>query len=65
MPISIPGYGMVRRLLQEQPLGAFGAIVILLLVVVSVFAGVFAPYEPDEMHLVDRLQGPSVKAVLM
>ena len=53
-----------RRLLKEQPLGAFGGIVILLLVIVSVFAGVFAPYEPDAMHLVDRLQGPSVKYLL-
>ena len=67
MPIWIPGCGMAsapRRLLKEQPLGAFGGIVILLLVIVSVFAGVFAPYEPDAMHLVDRLQGPSVKYLL-
>ncbi len=55
---------MARRLFREQPLGACGAIVILLLVVVSVFAGVFAPYEPDAMHLVDRLQGPSVTYLL-
>ena len=55
---------MARRLFREQPLGAFGGIVILLLVVVSVFAGVFAPYEPDAMHLMDRLQGPSVTYLL-
>ena len=55
---------MTRRLFREQPLGAFGGIVFLLMVIISVFAGALAPYEPSEMHLADRLQGPSVSYLL-
>ena len=38
--------------------------VVLALIVVSVFAGALAPYEPDELHLVDRFQGPSARYLL-
>ena len=47
------------RLLKEQPLGAFGGIVLLLLVLVSIFAEFLAGHDPNQMHLVDRLTGPS------
>ena len=50
---------LLRRLVKEHPLGAFGGIVVLLLVLVSIFAGILAPYGPNEMHLADRLTGPS------
>ena len=55
---------LLRRLVKEHPLGTFGGIVILLLVLVSIFAGFLAPYEPAEMHLVDRLTGPSSQYLL-
>ena len=55
---------MLRRLVKGQPLGTFGGIVILLLVLVSIFAGFVAPYEPDEIHLADRLTGPSGQYLL-
>ena len=50
---------LLKRLVKEHPLGAFGGIVVLLLVLVSIFAGFLAPYEPNEMRLADRLTGPS------
>ena len=55
---------LLRRLVKEQPLGTFGGIVVLLLVLVSIFAGVLAPYEPGEIHLADRLTGPSGQYLL-
>ena len=55
---------LLKRLVKEQPLGTFGGCVVLALIVVSVFAGALAPYEPDELHLVDRFQGPSARYLL-
>ena len=52
------------RLVREQPLGTAGGIVILLLVLVSIFADSLAPYRYQEIHLRDRLQGPSAQYLL-
>ncbi|MDE0230126.1 MAG: ABC transporter permease [Spirochaetaceae bacterium] len=52
------------RLVREKPLGAASGIVVLLLILVSVFADVLAPYPMDEQHLVDRLQPPSARYLL-
>ena len=53
-----------RRLVREKPLGIVSGIVILLLIIVSIFADVLAPYPHYEMHLVDRLTGPSAQYLL-
>ena len=50
--------------MKEQPLGAFGGIVVLSLVLVSFFADVLAPYEPTELHLIDRFKEPSAQYIL-
>ena len=52
------------RLLKEKPLGIAGGIIIVLLILVSIFADVLAPYRYTEMHLVDRLQGASARYLL-
>ena len=52
------------RLLKEKPLGTFCGMVILILIVVATFADVLAPYPYKEMHLIDRLQGPSSQYLL-
>ena len=52
------------RLLKEKPLGTFGGIIILLLILVAIFADVLAPYRYDKMHLADRLQGASAQYLL-
>ncbi|MDE0448603.1 MAG: ABC transporter permease [Spirochaetaceae bacterium] len=52
------------RLVREKPLGAASGIVVLLLILVSVFADLLAPYPMDEQHLVDRLQPPSARYLL-
>lgn len=52
------------RMVREKPLGAFGGVVILLLVLVSIFAGSLAPYDYSELHLEDRLSPASAKYLL-
>ena len=47
------------RLVREKPLGTASGIIVLILILVSIFADVLAPYGFLEAHLVDRLQGPS------
>ena len=47
------------RLVKEKPLGMASGIVILLLILVALFGGQVAPYPYNEIHLIDRLTGPS------
>ena len=54
----------LSRLWKRKPLGTACGIIILILILVSIFAEVLAPYAYDEPHLVDRLQGPSVQYLL-
>ena len=48
------------RLVKKKPLGAVSGIIVLILILIAIFADVLAPYPHDELHLIDRLQGPSV-----
>ena len=41
-----------------------GGAIVLLLIVVALFADMLSPYPFDEVHLVDRLQGPSAQYLL-
>ena len=52
------------RLLKEQPLGTACGMIVLLLIFVAIFADALAPYPYKEMHLIDRLQGPSSRYLL-
>ena len=47
------------RLIKEKPLGAVSAAVVVILVLMSVFAGALAPYDIEDFRAKDRLQGPS------
>lgn len=47
------------RFVRRQPLGAFGLAIVLSLVLAAIFAGQIAPYDPDKIHLRNRLEGPS------
>ena len=55
---------LFRRLWREKPLGTACGIIILLLILVSIFADVLAPYDHTETHTSDILQGPSAKYLL-
>ena len=52
------------RLVREKPLGTISGIIILILIFVAIFAAVLAPYPILEIHLVDRLTGPSAQYLL-
>ena len=52
------------RLFKEKPLGTACGVIILLLILVALFADVLAPYPYKEMHLMDRLSGPSFQYLL-
>ena len=52
------------RLLKEKPLGMFGGVIILILILLAAFADVLAPYPFDELNLADRLQGYSTTHLL-
>ena len=52
------------RLVREKPLGTACGIVILILILVAIFADLLMPFPYDELHLRDRLQGPSAQYLL-
>ena len=52
------------RLVREKPLGAFGCIIVLLLLFSGILAGVLAPFPMSEPHMLDRLSAPSGKYLL-
>jgi peptide/nickel transport system permease protein len=52
--------GVARRLVRS-PKGVFGLLVLLLLVMVALVAPLIAPYNPNEVHLLDQLASPSSK----
>ena len=47
------------RLVKEHPLGAFGAAILLVLILVSIFADSLAPFRFSEINLDNRLAEPS------
>lgn len=55
--------GFIRRLLGN-PVTLAGASILFLMVFVSLFAFAIAPYDPYELHVSDRVQGPSAKYLL-
>jgi len=46
------------RLFKEKPLGTFGALVVLILLVVAALAEWIAPFPYDELHMFDKLEPP-------
>jgi ABC-type dipeptide/oligopeptide/nickel transport system permease subunit len=52
--------GVARRLVRN-PKGSFGLLVLLLLALVALLAPFIAPYNPNEIHLLDQLAAPSPK----
>lgn len=53
-----------KKLFTEKPLGAFGAIIILILLFTGIFADAIAPYGVNETKLTDALLSPSHKYLL-
>ena len=56
--------GLVARLFTEKPLGAVGAVIVLIMLTMAVFANWIAPYPYDEPHFSDALQNSSLTYLL-
>ncbi len=54
------GVSAVLRFARRKPLGAFGAVVLILLVISATFAEVIAPYGPLQQGTGDALEPPSL-----
>jgi len=52
------------RLVKEHPLGTIGAVIVLVLLIVSIFADLIAPYGMKEIDILNRLQSPSAQHIL-
>ena len=55
---------LVIRMIKEKPLGTFGAVITVLLLLTGIFANYLAPYGINDYHVQSALQGPSVKFLL-
>lgn len=55
----LPGYlAFLVRLAREKPLGTFGGVLVLALVIIAIFANVIATYPYERVHLADTLVPP-------
>ena len=48
----------IKNMIKKNKLAVFSAVVIIAIIVVAVFAPIFAPYNPNEQVLKDRLMAP-------
>ncbi len=56
-----PLVDFLSRLFREKPLGAAGAVIVVLLLFIGIFAEQLAPYDYAEVNIMDRLAPPSAK----
>lgn len=53
----------IKRI-SSDPLGLLGLCLVTLMVVSALGASIFAPYDPIQLNIMERLQGPSAKHLL-
>ena len=58
-PLAAPLVEVASRPARRNGLVLFGAAIIVIMVLLAVFAGVVAPYDPTEMKVADALKRPS------
>ncbi len=57
-------YDFFIRMAREKPLGTVGAVIVLALILIAIFADMLAPYGVNETHLADCLTEPSSNYLL-
>lgn len=65
--VQLAGVGARLALVREvarRPAGAFGLVVVAILLVAALIPGVLAPYDADAQDIPSRLQGPSLDHLL-
>ena len=55
---------VVIKRISSDPLGLLGLCLVTLMVVSALGASIFAPYDPVQLNIMERLQGPSAKHLL-
>ena len=55
--------GVIKKI-SSDPLGLIGLCLVTLMVISALGAPIFAPYDPIQLNIMDRLQGPSVNHLL-
>ena len=51
---------IISKLLHD-PMGAVGLLIVISFLLVAIFAGVLAPYDPNKIDILNKLQGPSLQ----
>jgi len=54
----------IWRRLKMSKSAMFGITIIIILILCAIFAPLIAPYDPVEVNIIDRMQGPSFKHIL-
>ena len=47
--------------LIHDPMGAFGLLIVISFLIVAIFADMLAPYDPNKIDIINKLQGPSLQ----
>ena len=55
--------GVIKKI-SSDPLGLIGLCLVTLMVISALGAPIFAPYDPIQLNIMERLQGPSAKHLL-
>lgn len=58
-PVYLRAVTGIVRFVRAKPLGAFGALMLILIVLVGIFSPVIAPFKLNQVQLLEALQGPS------
>src|SRR5262245_7250826 len=58
-PAAFRALGAITRFARAKPLGAFGGVMLILIVVLGILSPVIAPYDLNQVKLLEALQGPS------
>ena len=56
---------VLMRLVREKPMGVFGLVIVLLMLVTGIFSESLAPYHFKELHLAQRLSPPGTAGFLL
>ena len=50
---------VIRKLIRD-PMGAVGLLIVLSFLLIAIFADLIAPYDPNKIDILNKLQGPSL-----
>lgn len=63
-PNSTPKWRETITRILREPMGAVGLLLVLLVVFSAIFAPLISPFEPNQINIMERLQGPSALHIM-